>query len=298
MSARMSAGGSESVAILGTGTMGFPMARNAASAGLRVRAWNRSLEKAKPLAEVGVAIAATPAEAVKGVDIVVTMLTDAEPVLDIAERSGAFDAVAPGTVWAQMSTIGIDGIERCADIARPREIALVDAPVLGSKQPAEAGELTVLASGPADAVERCGPFFDAVASKVVRLGEAGQGTRLKLVVNSWIVTLVESLAETIVLAEALGLDPRLFLEAIAGGPLDLAYAQAKGKAMIERDFPASFKLSLALKDARLVREAAAKAGLELPVVEAVERHFAKAVAQGHGDEDLAAAYWASTPRPG
>jgi 3-hydroxyisobutyrate dehydrogenase len=132
----------ETVAFLGTGTMGRPMARNAALAGFEVRAWNRSLDKAKALEKDGVTVAATAAEAVTGAGIVVTMLTDADAVIEVAERSGAFEAIDPGTVWAQMSTIGLRGIERCAEIARTRHLALVDAPVVGTKQPAEAGELT------------------------------------------------------------------------------------------------------------------------------------------------------------
>jgi 3-hydroxyisobutyrate dehydrogenase len=283
------------VAFLGTGTMGLPMARNAAAAGLEVRAWNRSLDKARALEEHGVTVAANPAQAVERAGIVVTMLTDADAVIEVAERSGAFDAIAPGTVWAQMSTIGIKGIERCIEIARARDVELVDAPVLGTKQPAEAGELTVLASGPPDAIERCMPLFEAVGSKIVRLGEAGEGQRLKLVLNTWVVTLVESLAETIAVAEALGIDPELFLETIEGGALDVAYAHVKGRAMIARSFPESFKPSLALKDVRLVRDAAAEAGLEMPVLDAVERQFERAVEMGHAGDDLAAAYWASAP---
>jgi 3-hydroxyisobutyrate dehydrogenase len=265
------------------------MARNAAAAGLEVHAWNRSPGKAAPLAEEGVTVAETPAEAVEGVAIVVTMLSDAEAVIAVAEE-GAFDHAAPGTVWAQMSTIGLAGTERCQAIAREHRLEFVDAPVLGTKQPAEEGKLAVLASGPREAVERCAPLLDAVGSKMVRLGEAGEGTRLKLVLNNWIVALVGATAETTALAEVLGLDPKLFLDTIAGGPLDLPYAQLKGKSMIERKFPPSFKLSLALKDANLVRDAAAEAGLDLRVAEASRRLFEHAVELGHGDEDLAAAY--------
>jgi 3-hydroxyisobutyrate dehydrogenase len=286
----------ETVAFLGTGTMGFPMAANAARAGLPVRAWNRSRERAESLAEQGVTVVATPAEAVAGAAIVVTMLTDGDAVLEVMESGGALEAIAPGTVWAQMATIGLEALERCAALARERGIELVDAPVLGTKQPAEAGELTVLAAGPKPAVDRCEKLFQAVGKRTVRLGEAGEATRLKLVLNAWIVSLVESLAEAIALAEGLRLDPARFLETIAGGPLDLPYAQVKGQAMIKREFRPSFKLSLALKDARLVREAAAGAGLELPLIEAVERCFERAVELGHGDEDLAAAYWTSAPR--
>jgi 3-hydroxyisobutyrate dehydrogenase len=285
----------DTVAFLGLGTMGLPMARNAAGAGFEVRAWNRSPDRAKPLEQAGATVATTPAEAVRGSAIVVTMLSDADAVLDVVERGGAFDQIAPDAVWAQMSTIGIHGIQRCMEIARDRGIEMVDAPVLGTRQPAEEGQLTVLASGPPAAVERCIPLFDAVGGKIVRLGEEGQGTRLKLVLNAWVVSLVESLAETIALAEGLDVDPALFLETIEGGALGVQYAALKGRMMLARSFPESFKLSLALKDARLVRDAAADAGLELPLIEAVERQFARAVALGHGDEDLAAAYWAAAP---
>jgi 3-hydroxyisobutyrate dehydrogenase len=282
------------IALLGTGTMGLPIAANAAAAGLELRAWNRTREHAEPLRDRGVTVAMTPSEAIAGADIVVTILSDAEAVLEVIEQ--ALDVIAPGAVWAQMSTIGISGIERCKALARERGIALVDAPVLGTKQPAEEGKLTVLAAGPAEAVERCMPLFEAVGQRIVRLGEAGEATRLKVVLNNWLVCVVESLAETIALAEGQGIDPARFLETIAGGALDLPYAQSKGRMMIEREFPPSFKLSLALKDARLAREAAWDAGLELPVIEAVERQFERAVSQGHADEDLGAAYRALAPR--
>jgi 3-hydroxyisobutyrate dehydrogenase len=290
--------GGDTVAFLGTGTMGFPMARNVAAAGLVVRAWNRSRERAAPLSEKGVTVTDTPAAAVDGAAIVVTMLTDASAVLEIAERSGAFETASPGTVWAQMSTIGIEGIERCAEIARGHELELVDAPVSGTRQPAEAGELTVLAAGPPGALERCDPLFDAVGSRTVRLGEVGEATRLKLVLNNWVVTLVEATAETMALAEGLGLDPAVFLETIKGGPLDLAYVQVKGKSMLARKFPEQFKLALALKDAQLVHEAAQEAGLDLALTDAVIASFERAVELGHGEEDVAAAYLASTPRRG
>lgn len=284
------------VAVLGTGTMGFPMARNMARAGLSIRAWNRSHEKAEPLRTDGVEVAFTPAEAAEGADVVVTMLSDAAAVLEVATGDeGALSKMSGDAVWAQMSTIGLEGTARCMELADQHRVAFVDAPVLGTKQPAEEGKLVVLASGPEGALDRCAPIFEAVAQRIVRLGAAGRGTRLKLVVNSWIVSFVEALAETIALAEALDVDPELFLETIAGGALDSPYAQAKGKAMIEGEFPASFSLKLALKDAELVREAAAARGVDLPMIDAVVKQFTKSVELGHGDEDLAAAYWASAP---
>jgi 3-hydroxyisobutyrate dehydrogenase len=277
------------VAFLGTGIMGAAMARNVARSGMPVRAWNRTRAKAEPLAEDGVEVVDSPAEAVAGADVVVTMLTDGDAVAAVMDE--ALPAMADDAVWAQMSTVGVDATERLSRMAADRGVAYVDAPVLGTRQPAEEGQLVVLAGGLRDALERCRPVFDAVGGKLVELAEAGQGTRLKLVANTWVVGIVENLAEAIALARGLGLDPRLFLQAIEGGAMDMPYAELKGEMMIQGSFqPPSFPLRLALKDARLVLDAARKAGLELPLVEAVRAQFERAAQAGHADEDLAAAY--------
>ncbi|MCA1689303.1 MAG: NAD-binding protein, partial [Actinobacteria bacterium] len=179
-------------------------------------------------------------------------------------------------------------------LARDHGLVFVDAPVLGTKAPAEKGELVVLASGPEDVHTRVDPVFDVVGRRTLWVGEAGAGTRLKLATNSWVLTIVEGAAETLALAEGLGLDPRLVLEAVAGGPLDLPYLQTKGKAMIERDFAPSFRLALAAKDARLVAEAAGQAGLDLPLLTAIRDRLEQG-ADSHGDEDLAATFLTSAP---
>jgi 3-hydroxyisobutyrate dehydrogenase len=284
------------VAVLGAGgTMGLPMARRIAEAGIEVRAWNRTPEKAEALREDGVYVFETAAEAAAGVSIVLTILSDADAVIQTMEEfAGGLAGMEEGAIWLQMSTIGIQGTERCAALADERDLALVDAPVVGTKQPAEEGKLTVLASGPDDALERCEPIFDAVAQKTVRLGEAGTGTRMKLVVNSWLLSLVEGLAETIAFAEGIDIDPAQFLETISGGPVDNPYAQLKGQMMIERSFEPSFKLELAAKDARLVLEAMERHDLDLPMLEAIRDQLEEA-AREHGEKDMAAAYLASAP---
>jgi 3-hydroxyisobutyrate dehydrogenase len=277
------------VAFLGTGIMGAPMARNIARAGMPVRAWNRTRAKAEPLGDDGIEVVDSPADAVGGADVVVTMLADGDAVA--ATMEAALGAMDDDAVWAQMSTVGLDAAERLSGMASERGVAYVDAPVLGTRQPAEEGKLVVLAAGPRDALERCRPVFDAVGAKTIELGETGQGTRLKLVVNTWVVGIVENLAETIALARALDLDPGLFFAAIEGGGLDLPYAHLKGQLMVEEKFePPAFPLRLALKDAKLIVDAARKTGLELPLVEAVRAQFERAAEAGHGDEDLAAAY--------
>jgi 3-hydroxyisobutyrate dehydrogenase len=278
------------VAVLGTGTMGLPMARHIAEAGQEVRAYNRSRERAEPLAEHGVTVCDSAAEAVQGADVVVTILADGDAV----EAVMAGVELDEGTVWAQMSTVGIEATDRLIARAGELGVPLVDAPVLGTKAPAEQGQLTVLAAGEPGARETCTPVFDAVGARTVVLGdEPGAATRMKLVINAWLVALLEGLSESIALAEALGLDPAKFIEIIDGGPMGPPYAKLKGSMMIERAYEPSFSLALAAKDARLALAAGRDAGLELPVLAAIRDQLERGVELGHGDDDMAAAVEAS-----
>jgi 3-hydroxyisobutyrate dehydrogenase len=231
--------------------------------------------------------------AVEGADVVITMLADADAVLEVMGE--AIDAMREDAVWLQTSTIGEAGIEACAALADRRGIRLVDAPVLGTKAPAEQGKLVVLGSGPEGLREGLAPIFDAIAQRTMWVGETGAGTRLKVVVNSWIVTVVEGGAETIALAEGMGVDPALMFEAIEGGALDLPYLRMKGEAIAKRDFDPSFSLRLAAKDAGLVGESAGRRDLDLPALEAIRRRLDEGVPE-HGDEDMSATFLTSAPK--
>ncbi|HET9968882.1 MAG TPA: NAD(P)-dependent oxidoreductase [Streptosporangiaceae bacterium] len=294
-------GTAETVAVLGAGgTMGFAMARNIARAGIRCRAWNRTPGKAAPLAADGAYIAATPADAAAGAGIVLTMLSDADAVVTAMESpEGALPVMAESgqpdhPIWLQLSTIGEEATDWCAGLAGRYGAGFVDAPVLGTREPAEKGELVVLASGPEEARPRVEPVFDAIGHRTIHVGQTGAGTRLKLVANSWVLAVVQTGAETVALAEGLGVDPALFFQAIEGGPLDLPYLRTKAQAMADRDFRPSFRLKLAAKDAGLVTDAAWQHGLSLPVLEAVARRFSQAATE-HGDHDISATYLASLP---
>ena len=278
-----------SVAVLGTGIMGAPMARNMAEAGLAVSAWNRTREKAEPLSSAGVEVADSPSEAVRDRDAAVTMLSSGEAV-EAVMAGGALPAMGDGSVWIQSSTVGIGETERFGGLAAEAGIPFVDAPVLGTKQPAEQGELIVLASGPDEARQRCQPVFDAIGGKTLWLGEAGAGTRTKLVVNNWVLTLTTGLAETLALARALGVDPGDFLQIIDGAPMGSPYAQLKGKAMVERSYEPSFPLGLAAKDAALILEAAEPAGLDPKIARVVRDRFARSAELGHDQDDMAAVH--------
>jgi 3-hydroxyisobutyrate dehydrogenase len=280
------------VAVLGTGIMGAAMARNLLAEGMEVSAWNRSREKAEPLAEDGAEVADSPADAARDADFLLTMLANAD-VVEEAIAGDVLPALAEGGVWLQMSTVGEDGSKRLAETANEHGVDFVDAPVLGTRQPAEQGQLVVLASGSEEVRERSQQIFDAVGSKTVWLGEAGAGSRLKLVVNNWIVGLLGVLAETVAFANSIGVDPARFLETIEGGPLGLPYAQLKGNMMIAEDFPTSFSARLARKDTGLVLDTAETHDLEMPIARAVAARFDEAIQAGHGEQDMAAIYQAA-----
>jgi 3-hydroxyisobutyrate dehydrogenase len=276
------------IAVLGAGgIMGRPMAANLAAAGFTVRAWNRTREKAE---QDGVEAFDSPGAAAEGADTVLTMLSDAQAVLDAAGEALGDDDL----LWLQMSTIGIEGTERAKALASERGATFVDAPVLGTKGPAEAGELVVIGSGPDDVHGRAEPVFDAVGSRTVWVGDSGAGTRVKLVANAWVVSVMEGIAETLAFGEGIGVEPETFLDVVDGGAMDLPYLHVKGKAIIERSFEPSFKLALAAKDAALVMEAAQEAGLDLPLLRTVRDRMLEG-AEEHGDEDMAATYLTSAP---
>lgn len=287
-------GEKETIAVLGAGgTMGFPIARNLATAGFGVRAWNRSRDKAVPLSEDGAEVCGSPGEAVQRSDVILTILADADAVIDsmneaLSERS------PDGPIWIQMSTIGELGTQRCQELAVEHQLTFVDAPVLGTKKPAHEGALVVLASGPSEVRDQLQPLFDAIGQRTMWVGEAGGGSRLKLATNSWILTVVEGTAETLALAEGMGLDPQLVLDALAGGPLDLPYLQMKGKAIIDRDFEPSFRLALAAKDASLVEESAERHSLELPLIQTIRERLHEGASE-HPDEDMIVTYLTSAP---
>jgi 3-hydroxyisobutyrate dehydrogenase len=279
------------VAVLGAGgTMGRGIARNTAAADLAVHAWNRTPEKLDDLSDTaGIEAFATAHDAVVDADLVVTMLSDADAT--IAAMSGADGGAAgsEGAVWVQMGTIGVEGSERCAELARDRGLEYVDAPVMGTKKPAEEGQLVILASGPEAPRERLEPFFDAIGKRTIWLGPAGEGSKLKVVVNAWLCAITEGTAEMLRLAGALGLEPRLALDAIEDGPLDAPYGRMKGELMLKGDYTPSFRLALAAKDARLAVAAGREAGAEIPAIEAIAAQM-DAVAAEHPDDDLAVLY--------
>jgi 3-hydroxyisobutyrate dehydrogenase len=277
----------EPVAVLGIGEMGHGMADSALRAGIPVIVWNRTMGAAtRDLAERGAQAAASAADAARRAAIVVTMVTDADAVLSIARDQGMLAALAPGAIWAQMSTIGVAGIERVAAMARAErpDVLLLDAPVSGSTDPAEHGQLTIFASGPGEARPRVAPLFAALGQRTIWVGDTGAGTRLKLVNNTWLAFANEAVAASVALAHRLGLTTGTVLDALGGGPLMSPWQAAKLQRITDGEFSAQFALSLALKDVHLALQAAGDA--PLPVLACLADEWQQAVDRGLGDQDL------------
>ncbi len=221
------------------------------------------------------------------------MLSDG-PTVDAVMREAA-PAAVPGAVWAQTSTVGAEWTQRLAALAAEAGLVYVDAPVLGTRAPAEQGQLVVLLAGPEDARATCAAVLPAIARKLVSLGdEVGSASALKLVLNHWILNSLENLAETVAFAQALGVEPERFLESIAGGGMDMPYAHMKTEAILsgKLDEP-SFTLRLAAKDVELILDAASSAGVDLALARASLARMSRAIELGHGDEDMAATYYAT-----
>lgn len=280
------AGTYEPVAVLGIGAMGHRMATSALRAGIPVIAWDRRLEAARDLAEHGAQVAASAADAARRAAIVVTMVTDADAVISIAGEQGMLAALAPGAIWAQMSTIGVAGIDRVAALvsAERPDVILLDAPVSGSRQPAEHGQLTIFASGPGEARSRVAPLFDALGQRTIWVGETGAGTRLKLVNNTWLAFANEAVVASVALAHRLGLETRTVVDALGGAPLVSPWQAAKLQRIAEGEFSAQFALSLALKDVHLALEAAGDGRLQ--VLACLAGEWQRAVREGLGEQDL------------
>jgi 3-hydroxyisobutyrate dehydrogenase len=265
------------------------MARRLLDQGHRVRVWDRSAEPLNVLAAAGATSEDNPAEAVSGAAVVLTMLPTAEVVTDVVLGGAVLEAMASGAVWAQMGTIGAEAtlhLDAAVQDRRP-DVRFVDAPVSGSKIPAERGQLVVLASGPDDAASTVDPVFGALGRRTLWLGSAGAGSRMKLVLNTWLAFEIEAAAEAAALADRFGISPATLTSALDGSPLVSPYASAKLAKMLAQDDAPEFPLEWALKDLDLVAEAVPPQ--TTPVARDIAARWRPLVEDGDGRLDVSAA---------
>jgi 3-hydroxyisobutyrate dehydrogenase len=274
------------VGLIGVGLMGSAMGSRMLDQGVELIAWDQTAEHARALEERGAERAGDPAEVVQAADIVITMLPTEPIIRDVVEP--LLENWPETTTWLQMSSVGAAESDQLTELAEANGVTLVDAPVSGSTHPAEEGQLTILASGPDDAREVVEPVLRTLGSRVLWVGPAGTGSRLKLAANHWMISMTAALAESMHLCEAMELDQQTFIEMLDGGPLGSPYGLLKLGEMQRHDYPAGFPVRLALKDLELVREVE-QSTEALPLLDVVYERFSRA-SEDHADEDLAAVY--------
>ncbi len=277
---------SPKLAVLGLGTMGRAMAGSALRRGISTVVWNRDLAVARQMADQGAEVAGSAVDAVQGVDMVITMVTNTQAVTSIAVDLGMLEALPSGAVWAQMSTIGVEGTATVSSIAEKErsDILFLDAPVSGSKGPAEQGKLDIFASGSEQARPIVDPVFDALGQRTVWLGPIGAGSRMKLVNNTLLAFSAEGVANSLALARRLGLDVRSVLDAFEGGPLVSQWTTGKMARIANNDYSPEFPLALALKDVHLALDEADPE--HFAVLASLAREWDQLLDQGVGGEDV------------
>jgi 3-hydroxyisobutyrate dehydrogenase len=279
----------ETVAFLGLGLMGEPMARNLLRGGYSVRVWNRTASRAAALTQEGASGASTPGEAVHGAEFCVCMVAD-PPALEavLSGDSGALAGLRPGATLVNMGTQAIAQIEGIAARCSGLELLFVDAPVTGSRSGAVEGSLTILAGAEVIALERARPLLEKLGKTILHVGKAGDGTRAKLVLNLIQSGMLAVWSEGLALGKRLGLSPALTLQVLEHSAGNAALFRYKGPFLMKRDFSTNFSLKLMHKDIQLALGEAEKSGMNLPACRTVSEVFSEAMAAGFGDEDFLA----------
>jgi 3-hydroxyisobutyrate dehydrogenase-like beta-hydroxyacid dehydrogenase len=273
------------VAFLGLGIMGRPMATNLVKAGHEVTVWNRTPGKTVD----GARLAATPAEAAAGAEVVWISVSDTEAVNEILfSANGVANSLREGMVVVDSSTISPFATRDFAERVRQHGADYVDAPVTGSKIGAENAQIIFIVGGDAALVERLQPLFQAMGKQVKHMGEVGMGQAAKLAMNLMIALIYEGFAEALVLSRKLGVDSNRLLDLIQASMVRSGVVDYKAPFVLRRDFSPNFPLRLMHKDLRLMLEAARELRVKLPATETVEEIYDVAAEEGHSDEDYAA----------
>jgi len=277
------------VALLGTGTMGSGMARNLRKAGFPLTVYNRTREKAEQLAETGAQVADTPALAVAGAEVAISMLSD-----DDASREawlgahGALAAMQAGAIVVECGTVSPKWVQELQQEAEARGLRMMDAPVTGSRPQANAGELTFLAGADQATLDAVRPVLESMSKAILHVGPVGSGAELKLINNFLCGVQVASFAEALVWIERSGLDRTQALEFLKGGAAGSGIFKAMSERMTARTYEVNFMLRLMEKDMRYAQQAAAETQTTLTTAACSNKLFERAEAAGYGERDMAA----------
>ncbi|KAB8313695.1 NAD(P)-dependent oxidoreductase [Erwinia endophytica] len=277
-----------SVAVLGLGMMGHAFAANLLKNGFTTYGWNRTKARGEDLKSAGMQLTDNPEEAVKQADVVITMLADAATTENVLKQ--ALSSLKPGAIVTQMGTIGVESTTTLLATFRELrpDVVFLDAPVSGTKTPAENAQIVVLASGDRERAKAIEPVFAAIAKGTKWLGEAGAASRMKLVVNAWLMSMVQGLSESTQIAHELGFTPEEFWSVLDGGPLAVPYVKGKLDMIGGGDYEPQMHLAWALKDVKLALAAAPNS--QLPGLKLISDVWQNAVDSGYGEKDLSVIY--------
>lgn len=279
------------IGFIGLGIMGSRMAANLQGQGQRLVVYNRTKEKMAPLVEKGAVAADSPAEVAGKADVLFTMLADPQAVEETAlGTEGFLDAMRSGALWADCSTVNPSFSRKMGQLARARGVHFVDAPVAGSKGPAEAGQLLFLAGGDDADVAACAPYFEAMGRGTLHAGDTGSGSAMKMVFNLLLAGAMAAFSEAMVFGQAMGLSRERLFEALLNGPLVAPFVAGKRAKIEQDDFEADFPLRWMHKDVHLAALTAYEEEVALPLGNTVKELYALAKGAGWGEEDFSAVY--------
>ncbi|MBF0346025.1 MAG: NAD(P)-dependent oxidoreductase [Magnetococcales bacterium] len=274
------------IGFIGLGIMGRAMAFNAVRSGFEVTVYNRSRDKSIPFADQGIPVADTIQDLVADCEAIIVMVTGPEALSDVVH---ALTRTQLGNkVIINCSTVSLAATLAAGEAIVRAGGTCLDAPVSGSKIPAETAKLVFLVGGDDKTLQRCHPLLSSMGSTILHCGPLGDGTRMKLAVNLMLANTIHALSETLVFAEKIGLQRQAVANAINSGVMASPLLKIKIDAMLNRDFSPHFPLDLVLKDLNLILDEAGKNGAVLPATAAVRESFNSAMAHGLGREDIGA----------
>jgi 3-hydroxyisobutyrate dehydrogenase-like beta-hydroxyacid dehydrogenase len=277
------------IGFMGLGIMGTPMAANLLKAGYAVMVYNRTPEKTEPLVKLGAGSASNPKALAKAADVVIAMVTGPEALGHLLwGPDGAGGAFNHSKIFINMSSVSPGYTRDLARELEPTGVTFIDAPVSGTKKPAEDGTLIILAGGPQDKVQELKPVLLAMGKKVVYCGAAGQGSMMKMFINLLLGMMMEGFAEALNFGKLGGLSTEAMLDTVYSGPLNCAMFQVKAANLQNKNYPTAFPLKHMTKDAKFVVDTAYELGAPVPVGQMILHLYRTGVAQGWGDEDLSA----------
>lgn len=281
----------EEIGFLGLGIMGKAMSMNLLRHGFKVTVWNRTRSRCDELVEHGAVVGESPADVIKKCKYTIGMLSDPAAALSVVfDKAGVLDQIGSGKGYIDMSTVDAETSSKISEAINAKGGSFLEAPVSGSKKPAEDGQLVILAAGDKALYEAAQPAFEVMGKKSFFLGEVGNGAKMKLVVNMIMGSMMNAFSEGLVLADKSGLDPQTLLDVLDLGAIANPMFKLKGPSMIQGSYSPAFPLKHQQKDMRLALALGDENSVSMPVAAASNEAFKKARSFGLGDQDFSAVY--------